>query len=162
MPNGGSNCCGECVCNRAVREMSDSYADKSSDRFWDLSFCTLRQVNITDPFWTYCHNWFPSGSDRDISEILSQEPIGWISKSGLYEGYVKIPWHGLIEPDVSVPCTCIMCDRITESGIALELESEVLGFCTNLHYVEWWKTQHLESDIDISYFAAPEEYYAID
>ncbi|WP_295618979.1 hypothetical protein, partial [Chamaesiphon sp. GL140_3_metabinner_50] len=67
-----------------------------------------------------------------------------------------------IEPDVSVSCTCITCDRITESGIALELKSEVLGFCTNLHYVEWWKTQHPKSDIDISYFAAPEEYYAID
>ena len=179
MPNGGSNCCGECVCNKAVREMSYPYTDESN-RFWDLSFCTLRQINITDPFWTYCHNWFPSGSDRDISEILSQEPIGLISKSGLYEGYVKIPWHGSIEPNVSVPCTCVTCDRTTESGITIEvvdkvlgdritesgttikLVYKVLGFCTNLHYVEWWKTKHPDSDIDTSYFATPEEYYTID
>jgi hypothetical protein len=138
--------------------MSYPYTDEL-DRFCDLSFCTLRQVNITDPFWTYCHNWFPSGSDRDISEILSQEPIGWISKSGLYEGYVKIPWHGSIEPNVSVPCTCVICDRGTEGGITIQMIDEVLGFCTNLHYVEWWKIQHPDATIDTSYFATPEEYY---
>ena len=166
MPNGGSNCCGECYFNKAVWEMLDlSYEqlNEQFDNFCNLSFCTLRQVNITHPFWTYCFNFTPREFiNHGTLTVPAQEPQGRISASGLYEGYAKIPWHGSIEPDVLVPCTCIICARVTDGGITIQVINEVLGFCTNLHYVEWWKTQHPESDIDISYFATPEEYYAID
>jgi hypothetical protein len=166
MPNGGSHCCGECYFNKAVWETIDLSREQLNDRFdhfVDLSFCTLRQVNITNPFWTYCRNFRSSDYiNHDTATVTEQDVKGYILASGLYEGYVKIPWHGSTEPNVSVPCTCLMCNRITESGITLEVEDKVIGFCTNLHYVEWWKTKHSDSDIDTSYFITPEEYYTID
>jgi hypothetical protein len=144
------------VFNKAVQEMAHPHPDQRR-RFWELSFCTLRQVKITNPFWTYCKNFHYGKSD--IETMPPQQPRGGITASGLYEGYVRIPWHDAVEPEVSVPCTCLLCGRFTERGITLPLPDGVLGFCTNRHYVEWWNTQHPESCVDLGHFTPPEEYY---
>ena len=58
----------------------------------------------------------------------------------LFEGYVRIPWNGKNEPLISVPAKCSVCSRETKDGIAVKHENAMLGFCTNRHYVQWWKT----------------------
>ncbi len=52
MPNGGSDCCGSCWFNArnkgeaGFRHIDDPGAD----------FCTIRGLEIKNPFWTYCNN----------------------------------------------------------------------------------------------------------
>lgn len=52
MPNGGSDCCGTCWFNRANggRMGSDRHDDSIP------SYCEIRDIEIEDPFWTYCGN----------------------------------------------------------------------------------------------------------
>ena len=126
-------------------------------RFEELSSCTLRQVRISNPFWTYCHNF--SYGNCDVSSMPPQQLKGSISGSGLFEGYVRIPWHDSVEPEISVPCICQTYGRVTQRGITVRTSDGVLGFCTNRHYVEWWKTQHADSAFDPGRFATPEEFY---
>jgi len=126
-------------------------------RFWELSHCTLRDVNISNPFWTYCHN-FTYGK-RSEERNLKDEPAGWIYSSGLYEGYVRIPWDDTIEPQVSVPAKCVICKRETKEGIVVEHAGTKLGFCTNRHYVQWWKTIHEDASIETEHYESPEERY---
>lgn len=54
MPNGGSDCCGTCDFNRKGPEK------------YGATFCTIRQLNIPDPFWTYCVN-HPTHNKRNIT-----------------------------------------------------------------------------------------------
>jgi hypothetical protein len=108
-------------------------------------------VKITVPFWTYCANY-----EHDPSKIPGAAPIGWIFASGLWEGYVRIPWHGDAEPIVRVATTCFVCGRQTESGIEVKAsEASLLGFCSNRHYVQWWKTQHEDASISAEVYADP-------
>jgi desulfoferrodoxin (superoxide reductase-like protein) len=86
-----------------------------------------------------------------------KQPSGWIFASGIYEGYVRIPWDDKNEPRVSVPATCSVCGRKTDQGIEINHAGELLGFCTNRHYVEWWKTMHHEDSIRSEDFQSPEE-----
>ena len=156
MPNGGPDCCGNCGFNRAVQEMAHPHP-QDRYRFWDLSYCTLRNLKVGNPFWTYCDNFrygktLPS---KDETEALE----GPITGSGLYEGYVRIPWHGDVEPVVSTPVTCSACGRKTESGISISHDSEALGFCTNRHYVEWWLTQHDDPRVTAEHLSTPEEFF---
>ena len=146
MPNGGPDCCGNCGFNKAVQEMAHPHPDQR-EKFWALCHCTLRNVHITNPFWTYCGNFY-------YGKIQ-----GWIFASGLYEGYVRIPWHGNIEPQVSGLCVCTICGRTTEKGISVCHEGTRTEFCTNRHYIDWWKTQHDDPEISSDDFEAPEEFY---
>lgn len=155
MPNGGSDCCGNCRFNRAVQELGEP-AGNHDDHFWASSFCTLRDVKITKPFWTYCDNYF---SPWPPEPGKAEEPIGWIYASGLYEGYVRIPWHDKTEPCVSIPCVCRVCGRQTDQGITVTHEGTEIGFCTNRHYVDWWKTKHDDPEISSDDFDPPEECY---
>ena len=93
MPNGGPDCCGNCSHNKAVQEIAhpQPWAEFNS-------YCTLRKVGIKDAFWTYCNN-FEYGKSPENRQ-LSVKPIGPITSSGLYEGYVRIPWLGDIAPSV--------------------------------------------------------------
>jgi hypothetical protein len=157
MPNGGPDCCGNCGYNRAVQEMAHPHPSKYEE-FWKISHCTLRDVAISNPFWSYCDN-FRYG--KRLPEPGEKVPIaGWITGSGLYEGYVRIPWHGNVEPLVSVPCTCCICGRETKEGITIKDAGETLGFCTNRHYIEWWRTKHDDSAFSPHDYASPERYYA--
>lgn len=156
MPNGGPDCCGNCGFNKAVQEMAHPHPDLQ-ERFWETSFCTVRDLKITNPFWTYCRNFrygkpLPPPGERGT-------PTGWVFGSGLYEGYVRIPWHGDSEPMVAVPSVCVLCGRKTERGIKLVTGSAEVGFCTNRHYVDWWKTKHDDSTISSDGLVTPEVFY---
>ena len=156
MPNGGPDCCGNCGFNKAVQEMAHPHPDQAG-RFRALSHCTLRDVKIRNPFWTYCRD-FRYGNDLpQPNEYVI--PKGWIYASGLYEGYVRIPWHGNVEPYLSGPCTCVICGRKTERGINVSHGGRRIGFCTNRHYIDWWKTQHDDPNIFSDELSTPEEFY---
>lgn len=157
MPNGGSDCCGNCIHNRAVQEIGRPKRDQF-EKFAELSYCTLRDVNITHPFWTYCRNRRSGGRRRNPS--VQEQPIGWIFASGLYENsYVRIPWNGPNEPHANVATECCTCGRKTDRGITVEHEGATLGFCTNRHYVEWWKTIHDDPLIRPDRLQTPEQRY---
>ena len=156
MPNGGPDCCGNCSHNCAVQEMAHPHPSQR-DRFEQLSRCTLRQVPIPNPFWTYCAN-FAYGKHpehRNQSEV----PKGWIYSSGMYEGYVRIPWDGPNEPRVGEGGLCVVCGRVTSEGIELARDGHSLVFCTNRHYLEWWKSIHNDPSIDPSAYETPESRY---
>ena len=135
MPNGGPDCCGNCSHNIAVQELAHPQPTKE-DEFWYLSCCSLRDLNITNPFWTYCNN-FVYGKNPELRN-KSEEIKGTITSSGLYEGYVRIPWNKNNEPYVGVPTTCFICSLKVKSGIEVKHYNNKLGFCTNKHYVKWW------------------------
>lgn len=156
MPNGGPDCCGNCGHNKAVQEMAHPHPDQR-EKFWELSHCSLRDVKILNPFWTYCHNFRYGKYLPEPDDV--EEARGWIFGSGLYEGYVRIPWNGTTEPCVSVPCECLLCGRKTEKGITVRHEDQELGFCTNRHYIDWWKTVHDDPKISSDGLDRPEEFY---
>ena len=150
MANGGPDNCSNCTHNRAVHEVEAGDL-AGLEEFMRRSWCSLRDVNIDRPHWTYCAN----AASHPPAEAC--EPKGWIKSSGLYEGYVRIPWHGWVEPLIEVPASCHVCQRETEQGITIDDEGQTLGFCTNRHYVEWWKTRHDDPDLDPEAFETPEE-----
>ncbi len=158
MPNGGPDCCGNCSHNKSVQEMAHPHPEKFEE-FWELSFCTLREINITNPFWTYCENFTYGKHPEERNE--NENPSGLISSSGLYEGYVRIPWDGANEPNVSVPAECIICDIKTNEGITIEHNRENIEFCTNRHYIQWWKTIHDDDSINPEDYETPDERYSI-
>lgn len=160
MPNGGSDCCAKCDFNHARGELDlpiQSDGDPEQP-FHKRSFCVLRHIRTPNPFWTYCANF--RGSLRFVGDDAPAKAHGPVFASGLYEGYVRIPWHGDVEPSVDVPATCSICGRKSDGGILLSISAgEPLGFCTNRHYVEWWRTVHDDPRIKADRLATPEEYY---
>lgn len=107
------------------------------ERFWEISYCTFRDLKIANPFWTYCHNF---GYRKKLPEPgIFVASRGWVYASGLYEGYVRIPGHGDSGPVLSVPCTCLIYGRRTDRGIRVVHADNEIGFCTNRHYLDWWK-----------------------
>jgi hypothetical protein len=114
------------------------------------SFCTLRKVEIDNAFWTYCDN-FEYGKNPESRQV-EIKPIGPITSSGLYEGYVRIPWLGDAAPIVigdnndDADLVCSLCGFQSKSGIALKVGDEDESFCTNRHYLEWWNQQVEESE----------------
>ena len=92
MPNGGSDCCATCWFNRKNRgEKGYRWA---RDREVE-PFCEIRDVEIEDPFWTYCANHPHRRPKRDPI------PIGPIMRNdgGEYfgRGYVREVW--IVSPD---------------------------------------------------------------
>lgn len=153
MPNGGPDNCSNCLYNRAVRE-GETLGVSGPGSFIEHSFCSLRGVDLTRPFWTYCANI--SSHELPADDRLR----GPVFASGLYEGYVRIPWHGDVEPRIEVPATCVECGREVEFGITIEHEGKPRGFCTNRHYVEWWRRHHDDALVDPEDFRPPEEVFA--
>jgi len=92
--------------------------------------------------WTYCQNWHSH----------TRDPIGPVYASGLYEnGYRRIPWHGDVQPEMIGGGICNECGIVVEDGISIALvESASLAFCSNLHYLVWWKRQHPKEDAPMS------------
>ena len=64
-------------------------------------------------------------------------------------------------PKVSVKATCHICNRETGEGITINHEGMDLGFCTNRHYVEWWRTLFDDTRFDPDDYESPEEKYGI-
>jgi hypothetical protein len=121
MPNGGPDCCGNCA-----------YNPKGG-------VCVLRDVIILGhKMSTYCANF--SHSARADVEIK-----GPIFSTGLYEGYVRIPWLGDRAPRSDCPVKCFDCGDHVENGIEVELRTgEKFGFCCNKNYVLWWSSRTAE------------------
>ena len=61
MPNGGSDCCGTCWFNKSNRG-ERGYPSAHSP---EPAQCTIRDVPIEDPFYTYCANHPHRRPDRD-------------------------------------------------------------------------------------------------
>jgi hypothetical protein len=141
MPNGGSDCCANCGFNKAVQEKA-KLPQKQTEKFWAPPYCALRNIKIPNPFWTYCDNFrYGQPNSEDKEEITK-----WIFANGLYEGsYERIPWHGNIEPIVSIKAECIICGRSVLKGIIMFHDGKNLGFCSNRHYIEWWLSVHNDS-----------------
>ena len=158
MPNGGSDCCLTCNFNKAVQEMGYPHPQDQKEKFIILSHCTLRDVNITIPVWTYSRNNHAYDDTPPLAKTEREEPIGWIYAMGI-EGYRRIPWHGKIEPKIYTPSVCTICGRKTDKGITVIHSGMEVGFCTNRHYIDWWKTKHDDPEISSDGHDTPEEYY---
>ena len=65
MPNGGSDCCGTCWFNRS------NGGERGSANFNREipSFCEIRGLSISDPFYTYCANHPHHRPNRDAIPI---------------------------------------------------------------------------------------------
>jgi hypothetical protein len=154
MPNGGSDCCGNCRHNDAVRQLGRPSPD-DTERFFALAFCNLRSVTVPNPFWTYCRNFRRWGVDEGA--IDADAATGAIYASGLHErAHVRIPWHGSYALRIGVATACVVCARQVEVGIEVDHEGRSIGFCTNRHYVEWWSSLHGSTEIDARRYAPPE------
>jgi len=133
MPNGGTDNCGVCGFNRANGGKWGWPEDKAA---FEKAYCTIRDVPIPHPIFTYCANC------RTKSEI----PDGPILACGLHEKgvlYRRIPWHGKNRPQMAkVTGTCSVCNGPFEDGIQVDDKEDPVKFCCNDHYLEWWKQRH--------------------
>lgn len=130
MPNGGTDCCMNCRHNKANQQSHDV---KSVMRDTRLTYCTMHNVPIRSRAWTFC---------RNISNE-TPDPLIPIAASGRFEGwYTRIPWYGLVAPQVDVPVeACDICGNSQEKGIILDFKTlhPALQFCCNDHYKEWFE-----------------------
>lgn len=76
MPNGGSDCCGTCWFNRRNQGERDwlEHADESI-----RPYCQIRDIEVEDPFYTYCANHPHRRPNRDPI------PIGPVMRHGGWE-----------------------------------------------------------------------------
>jgi hypothetical protein len=139
MPNGGPDNCGTCGFNRRNHGVWRNPAPDESQ----TSFCQIRGVSILSDHWTYCQNW----------HTRTHAPVGPIYVSGIYDqGHRRIPWHGVIAPEFIQVGVCSECGGQIEDGISIvSVESAPLVFCSNLHYLQWWKRQHPDEDAPMSW-----------
>ena len=138
MPNGGPDNCGTCGFNRRNRgEWRNPAPDENQ-----TSFCEIRGFVVLADHWTYCQNW----------HSRTRKPIGPVYSSGLYDqGYRRIPWHGPIAPEFTNEGRCHECATPVEDGISIaEVERAPLAFCSNQHYLQWWKRQHPTEEAPMS------------
>jgi hypothetical protein len=138
MPNGGPDNCSTCGFNLRNRGMWRNPAPDESQS----PFCEIRGVLVLADHWTYCQNW----------HTRTQEPIGPIYASGIYEGsYHRIPWHGALAPEFIQCGVCDECGDAIHDGISVPaVEGAPLNFCSNMHYLQWWKRQHPDEDAPMS------------
>lgn len=135
MPNGGIENCGTCGFNQVNKGVWGAIDYKDDEQF-DNAYCTIRNVRIENPLWTYCVN----------CHSMDSEPEGPICMVGLAEKvagylYARIPWHGNEKPQLCVPGPC-ECGRFAQEGIAIETANGTKHFCCNGHYVKWWRSEH--------------------
>jgi len=138
MPNGGPDNCGTCGFNRRNRGVWRNPEPDESQ----TSFCEIRCVPVLADYWTYCQNW----------HSRTREPVGPIYASGIYEdSYRRIPWHGPIAPEFIQSGVCSECGVSIDDGISIAtVESMPITFCSNLHYLQWWKRQHPNEEAPMS------------
>ena len=134
MPNGGPDNCSTCGFNRRNRGV---WRNPQPDETV-FPFCEIRGVSVPNDHWTYCQNW----------HTHTPVPIGPIYASGLYEqSDRRSPWHGAVAPEFGASGACNECREAVHDGISIPMmESAPLTFCSNLHYLEWWKRQHPEEE----------------
>ena len=84
---------------------------------------------------------------NDLREVNPDgQPDGWIYAGST--GDDRIPWNDNNEPHVSVPAECVTCGQTTGEGIVVEHAGAKLEFCSNRHYVQWWKTIHEDDSLN--------------
>ena len=74
MPNGGSDCCGTCWFNE-TNEGEAYYSPRTDNRIPD--FCTIRELPVREPFYTYCANHpyrNPEGIEVPIGPVWEGTP----------------------------------------------------------------------------------------
>lgn len=152
MPNGGKDCCGNCFHNLARKIGIEPGQEKL---FLAASHCTLRDLNITIPFYTYCSSFRSYAWSEDVK--VGKQPVGWVYAGGIYEKkYCRIPWNDKNEPKVYVSAECVVCGSKAGRGISVKHDGSRLGFCSNRHYIEWWKTIHKDDSVNPDDFEKPE------
>ena len=85
MPNGGSDCCGTCWFNRSLE------GQRGSANFNDEtpSHCEIRDLDIPDPFYTYCANHpyhRPSRDPIPIGPVYVHRATGPSGEGGAKSG----------------------------------------------------------------------------
>ena len=84
MPNGGSDCCGTCWFNRSLEGQwgSEFFNREIASR------CEIRELDIPDPFYTYCANHpyhRPSRDPIPIGPVYVHDASGPSGESGRVE-----------------------------------------------------------------------------
>ena len=122
MPNGGSDNCGECAVNQANVVGTNPR---------DGSYCLIRHVKISVPFYTYCVNF--TRRLEATPETLSATPMGSIYADAIGYPHARIPWNGDHEPCKTIGViTCATCGwRFEKNGADEGLEIETAGGSNN-------------------------------
>jgi hypothetical protein len=84
MPNGGPDCCGTCWFNSKNKDRA-GYHRGDPDRDSEPDFCTIRDLRIENPLYTYCDNHPYRRPERD------RVPIGPVFTWN--NGPYREPWH---------------------------------------------------------------------
>ena len=117
------------------------------------AYCDIHMVPLKFPRWTSCSHFV---SHSEPAPESPPAPQGQIFRAGLYEeklmplrpidapnhDYVRIPWYGKAEPKIYVTGNCNECKKNFSSGIEIATEKEILKFCGNRHYMQWWKNKN--------------------
>ena len=120
MPNGGSDCCGECRFNPAS---TVRVRDADEETYQNSASCEIRGIEqIARPFYTYCANFHTD----------SRVPDGPVF-AGFHETD-RLPWHRS-EP--------VRIEYLTEGFRLAARDGEAHRlFDDAAAYVAWWKTAH--------------------
>ena len=145
MPNGGSDNCRSCRFNSVNIEegIEANYPEPRDD-----AICVIRHIHIANALWTYCANYH-SGN---------KEPEGPVFSPGFYTDK-RIPWYKNYKPILSDHGECHVCGRHFDQGLQLQVnETDYRQFCSNNHYMRWWKKKNPGVELFWEYdFRDPEE-----
>lgn len=109
MPNGGSDCCGECWFNSIVVANPGSHSSGSEENI----ICTIRRIKIRNPYWTYCSNH----QHHNLKKV--EIPIGSVYIN-VYDGdysYRKI-WIDTIDDEKTRITLLNLIDEIQEIWVS--------------------------------------------
>lgn len=108
MPNGGPDCCGTCWYNNAniVSGQHSTAPDEG------MHFCTIRQLHVAEPFWTYCFNHrdrAPGGQPVPFGPAYrhaggypyKREPLGSPPDSAVIRDHLLSLLEGILHGDTS-------------------------------------------------------------
>lgn len=155
MPNGGSDCCGNCAYNSAVKKSYFPFL-QILKMYFSIPHCIVHDVAIPNQFWTYCQNFTHKFNNKNL--ILNKKEKIYIFTNGLYEeNYVRVPWNGRHEPRISVSALCKICKKNTQKGILVEHKGKEIGFCSNQHYIQWWNSVHIDESINSDHCGSPDD-----
>ena len=90
-------------------------------------YCTIRNLSIAVPHWTYCKNWH----SREAN------PEGPVFSSIYDEGYRRVPWLSHTAPETGIDAMCVTCGIASGNGIGISLGTERFEFCGLAHYLAW-------------------------
>lgn len=135
MPNGGPDCCNDCMFlkgDKRVQKIDDK------DRIVPVGQCVLRKTLIRKPYETFCASFMHWRRPKSKGSIFG---ISFVS-------YPKhLPWHGNIQPELCSPSLCCVCKEGSKQGIQITIGENILQFCSERHYVQWWNDKHADEDV---------------